>query len=60
MGKQKTKMKIPSMILDRKKFNYNYITKVYINAAGKIYYHVYDFAWMKFSDDEVLIIRIRP
>lgn len=57
MGKRKTQIKIPSIILDRKKFNYDYITKFHINSSGKTYHYVYDFAWMKFSDDEILIIR---
>ncbi len=57
MGKRKTQIKVPIVILEKKKFNFNYITKFYVNSKGKTYHHVYDFSWMSFSDDEVLIIR---
>ena len=57
MGKYKTQIKLPILVLERKKFNFNYITKYYINSNGKTYHYVYDFSWMLFSDNEVLIIR---
>ena len=57
MGKHTSQKKISSIQLDRKKFNYNYITKYTINKQGKTYHHVYDFAWMRFSNDEILIVR---
>ncbi|MDT8413526.1 MAG: hypothetical protein RQ875_13760 [Vicingaceae bacterium] len=57
MGKNSTQKKIKRIFLDNKKFNFKYITHYNINSKGKIYHHVYDFAWMEFSDDEILIIR---
>jgi len=27
------------------------------NKQGKTYFHLYDFAWMEFSDDSILIVR---
>lgn len=57
MGKNSAQKRIRSIDLDRKKFNYNYITKYTVNKNGKTYHHVYDFAWMRFSDDGILIIR---
>jgi hypothetical protein len=59
MGKYKTQLKCPRMALDKKKFNYKYHTHSNVNSAGKTYFFVYDFAWMAFSDDEVLIVRRR-
>ncbi len=59
MGKNKTQIKINRLILERKKFNFLYHTHLYVNSKGKTYYYVYDFAWMSFSDDEVLIKRIK-
>ena len=59
MGKNKIQVKCPRLTLDNKKFNYKYHTHSNTNSAGKIYYFVYDFAWMSFSDDEVLIVRRR-
>ncbi len=56
-GKNKTQIKIGRIILDKKKFNYKYHTHQFKNSRGKIYYYVYDFAWMEFSDNEILIIR---
>jgi len=59
MGKHKTQIKIERMILDKKKFNFNYMTGYSINKAGKFYHHVYDFSYMTFSSEEVLIVRKR-
>lgn len=57
MGKHKTQIKLPIMVLEKKKFNFNYITRYYVNSRGKTYNYVYDFSWMIFSDNEVLIVR---
>jgi len=59
MGKDRQQMKIPMLRLERKKFNFNYITKYHINSKGKTYHYVYDISWMKFSNDEVLLNRKR-
>ena len=57
MGKNSIQKKINRIQLDRKKFNYKYHTHFYINSQGKTYFYVYDFAWMEFSDDKILIVR---
>lgn len=57
MGKNSGQKKIPRIELDRKKFNYDYLTGFHVNKQGKTYHHVYDFSWMIFSDSEVLIVR---
>jgi len=59
MGKHKSQTKINRIILDRKKFNFNYMTGYSINKAGKFYHHIYDFSYMTFSSEEVLIVRKR-
>ncbi|MEN0004739.1 MAG: hypothetical protein AAF798_11365 [Bacteroidota bacterium] len=48
--------KISRTLLDEKKFNFNYFTGCYTNHHGKVYHYVYDFSWMIFSDQEVLIV----
>ena len=58
-GKNKVQMRIKREILDAKKFNFNYITNYHINNQGKTVSYVYDFSWMIFSDQEILIKRIR-
>jgi len=57
MGKNSTQKKIQRILLDKKKFNFSYITSYHINKYGKTVHHVYDFSWMIFSDEEVLIRR---
>jgi len=57
LGKNLKQKKVSRLILDQKKFNYKYLTHFYKNAQGKTYHYVYDFAWMEFSDNEVLIVR---
>lgn len=59
LGKNKTQVKIARIILEKKKFNFKYHTHCILNSKGKTYHYVYDFAWMTFSDDEVLIVRKR-
>ncbi len=57
LGKNTFQKKVNRVVLAKKKFNFKYITHFHINKSGKMYHHVYDFAWMEFSDDEILIIR---
>ncbi len=57
LGKNTFQKKLNRIVLAKKKFNFKYITHFHVNSKGKIYHHVYDFAWMEFSDDEILIIR---
>jgi len=59
IGKHKMQVKIDRIILDKKKFNFNYITAYSINKAGKFYHHIYDFSYMTFSSEQVLIVRKR-
>lgn len=59
MGKHKSQRKIPRVLLERKNFKFNYLTHFYSNSQGKVYHWVYDFAWMAFSNDEILIVRKR-
>jgi hypothetical protein len=57
MGKNSQQKKVDRLELEKKKFRFNYFTRSYTNNRGKTYYYVYDFAWMDFSSQEVLIIR---
>ncbi|MFZ1750194.1 MAG: hypothetical protein WAU01_08385 [Saprospiraceae bacterium] len=55
MGKNSTQKKIKRQELDVKKYNWQYITHYHINSQNKFVNYVYDFSWMIFSDQEVLI-----
>lgn len=57
VGKNKVQKKVPRLLLEQKKFRFNYLTHYTVNKQGKQYNYVYDFAWMAFSSDEILIIR---
>ena len=57
MGKTVSKKKMPRIELEKRNFNFTYITHYIVNSQGKTFHYVYDFAWMSFSDDEVLIVR---
>jgi hypothetical protein len=59
MGKNSTQKKIERKFLDAKKFNWHYITTYHINSNNKFVNYVYDFSWMIFSDQEILIRRVR-
>ncbi|MDD3741650.1 MAG: hypothetical protein PHH30_10440 [Bacteroidales bacterium] len=59
MGPKASKKIVIRSELVKKKFQFKYLTHFSINSNGKMYHHVYDFAWMEFSDDEIMIVRQR-
>ncbi len=59
LGKTTKSLKINREFLDAKKFNFDYFTHYHINSQNKMVHFVYDFSWMIFSDQEILIKRIR-
>lgn len=58
MGKNSAQKKIDRSTLDYKKFHFGYITHYHINSQNKMVHYVYDFSWMIFSDQQVLLKRI--
>ncbi len=54
---KQTKKKLSKIILSQQGFDFQYCTGVYFNRERKMYHYIYDFAWMEFSDQEVLVIR---
>lgn len=59
IGKNLDSKKVQKIELDKKKFNYTYVTAYHQNNQGKMLNHIYDFSWMIFSDDSILIKRKR-
>ena len=57
LGKNNHYKKVKAKELDQKNFNYKYHTHLHKNKEKKIYFYLYNIAWMKFSNDEILIIR---
>ena len=60
LGKNIFQKKIKKEILVKKNFKFQYMTHYYVNKNQKMYHYVYDFGWMEFSNDEVLIIKLHP
>ncbi len=58
MGKNSSQKKVNRAMLDKKKFNFHYVTQYHINSRNKMVNYIYDFSWMIFSDLEILIKRI--
>ena len=56
MGESKKEM-FEKLVLERAKFRFEYHTGTYLNKEGKTYHLVYDFAWMEFSNQSVLVVR---
>lgn len=52
--KQKTVARIQ---LSKQGFDFKYFTGTYLNRQGKTYHYVYDFAWMEFSTQDIMIVR---
>ncbi len=59
MGKNRYSFSISKMALDKKNFNYTYVTGYHINSKNKLINHVYDFSYIIFSDQKVQIWRKR-
>jgi hypothetical protein len=59
LGKNLLQKKVPRILLEKKKFNFKYTTHWHINSKNKTFFWVYDFGWMSFSDDEILLVRKR-
>lgn len=57
IGKSKHRKTIDRIILEKKQFNFKYHTHINVNNKGKTYFFIYDFAWMEFSNDKILIVR---
>ena len=56
MGKS-VKETFDRLVLTRTGFYYDHCTGVYFNREGKMYRYIYDFAWMEFSDQKILVVR---
>ena len=57
LGTTKSKLTIKRIILEKKKFRFQYHTHIHINNQHKTYFWIYDYAWMSFSNDSVLIVK---
>jgi len=56
-GEKKKKIMVPRIMLDKMGFNFKYCTGCYINNQNKLYRYIYDYGWMEFSSQELLLIR---
>lgn len=45
--------------LSRRGFHFDYYTTSKVNKEQKPYYYVYDFAWMSFSEKEMMVVKLR-
>ena len=48
---------VPRLLLSKAGFNFDLCTRFYYNREGKRYHYVYDYAWMEFSQQDILIVR---
>ena len=51
------KILLDKIILERAGFQFQYHTGTYLNKEGKTYHYIYDFTWMLFSNQQMLIIK---
>ncbi len=54
---KKKKILVKRIVLEQKKFQFNYHTHLYVNSKEKTYHYLYNTAWMEFSDNEIMITR---
>ena len=51
------KVHFSKITLIRAGFDFTHFTGTYLNNQGKIYHYIYDFAWMEFSTQEVMVVK---
>lgn len=56
-NKKQNKIMISKLKLTQLGFNFDHITGFYINRKQKMYKYIYHFAWMEFSNQDVMLIR---
>jgi hypothetical protein len=44
-------------VIVRTGFKFDYFTGIYTNKEGKMYRILYDYAWLDFSDQKILIVK---
>ena len=54
---KKNKLMVPRILLDKMGFHYPYCTGCYINNQKKLYRYIYNYSWMEFSDQKIMLIR---
>ena len=54
---QDSKLMISKLELEKMGFKFNYYTGSYLNSQNKTYHYVYDFRWMEFSTQMVMIVK---
>lgn len=56
-GTKEKQVEIFKIVLVQLGFNFEYITGYYLNSKNKVYHYVYDYAWMEFSTQKVLVVK---
>jgi hypothetical protein len=59
LGENNYQIKVNRCVLEDKKFRFKYHTHSHTNTAGKRMNYIYDFGWMEFSTDEILVVKAR-
>lgn len=49
------KLRIPRIELDKKGFKFEYCTRTYLNSKGKWIKYIYEYRWIEFSDQYVVL-----
>ena len=57
MGTKRKQMQVVKTELIQMGFQSEYITGFYTNSRGKLYHYVYDFAWMEFTGNKILVYK---
>ncbi len=57
MGPARKKLETTKTELTLMGFQFAYITGYYTNSRGKLYHYVYDFAWMEFTGEKILVVK---
>ncbi|MDH3651691.1 MAG: hypothetical protein OEQ53_18550 [Saprospiraceae bacterium] len=54
----KKKFFVSRAILNKAGFHTKYFTSYGVNSKGKVYYYLYDYGWMEFSEKELMVLKL--
>jgi len=58
-GHNKDKIMIPRIVMEKLGFQFNYCTGIYKNSQNKLYHYIYNYSWMKFSTQDIMLVRMK-
>lgn len=56
---RENQLMIPRLLFEKMGFHFSYCTGCYLNKQGKLYRYIYNYSWMEFSTQDLMLNRKR-